>query len=205
MYKKDLKFFHLLDVCKNNIIFLLHPWNFEIQKQIIKFDDIGNGGHEKMPDITLRFNRYFSGLSGRARKTRVWNFLKMRSIIYGGERYGSSHYITIVWHFLWICKAKLNQELFISNEFSPVFNCENSVRKGEKLSVFFFIFHIYTYLIYWIFLIHLIFNAYPLYLKCLKQIKLNVFLKLFAFLYADDTIILLAKSSEELQKQLLKA
>lgn len=107
--------------------------------------------------------------------------------------------------FLWICKAKLNQELFISNEFSPFFNCENSVRKGEKLSVFFFIFHIYNYLIYRIFLIHLIFNGYPLYLKCLKQIKLNVFLKLFAFLYADDTIILLAKSSEELQKQLLKA
>lgn len=86
-----------------------------------------------------------------------------------------------------------------------LFSIVKIVLEKVKNCQFFFIFHIYTYLIYWIFLIHLIFNAYPLYLKCLKQIKLNVFLKLFAFLYADDTIILLAKSSEELQKQLLKA
>lgn len=104
----------------------------------------------------------------------------MRSIIYGGERYGSSQYITI-------CKAKLNRIVYI-NEISPFFNCENSVGKGENLSAF-FIFHMYIYL-----------NDVHDFLKsshiqCLPTIsemfetKLNVFLKLFAILYADDTVL----------------
>lgn len=128
-------------------LFFLHPLNFEIQKQIIKFDDIGNAGHEKMPDIP------FSGLSGRARKTRVWKGPRscleccvwcVRYIIHGGERYGSSHYITIVWHCFWICKAKLNQDVFILMNFHP-FSIVKIVLEKVKICQL-FLFSIYIYL-----------------------------------------------------------
>lgn len=74
------------------------------------------------------------------------------------------------------------------NEFSPVFNYENDVRQGEHFVSFFYFW--YTYMIYMgFFKIQVMFKAYPLIYEMFKP-KLNVFFKLFAILYADDTVLL---------------
>lgn len=107
--------------------------------------------------------------------------------------------ITIVWHYFWICKAKFNQELFIITNFHLFSNCENVVKKGENLSAFLFSIYLND--------LHDCLNSSNRHglhtISEMLETMLIVFFKLFAILYADDTV-LLAESSEELQKQLLK-
>lgn len=74
------------------------------------------------------------------------------------------------------------------NEFSPVFNYENDVTQGEHF-VSFFIFDILIWFTWFFLKIQVMFKAYPLIYEMFKP-KLNVFFKLFAILYADDTVLL---------------
>lgn len=49
---------------KNNINFLLHPWNFEKTKA-----DNRNGGHERMPDIPIQ-SLFFGSFRKSSENTR---------------------------------------------------------------------------------------------------------------------------------------
>lgn len=71
---------------------------------------------------------------------------EMRSIIYGGERYGSSHYTTIVLHFFNMYKAKLNLELFILMNFH-LFSIVKIVLEKVENCQGFFLFSIYMYIL----------------------------------------------------------
>ena len=94
-----------------------------------------------------------------------------------------------------ICTAKSSQRIVYNHEVSNFFNCGNGVRQGENMSAFLFFIYLND--------LHDFFNisnvqGLPTISEMFEN-KLNIFFKLFAILYADDTV-LVAESPEELQK-----
>lgn len=89
--------------------------------------------------------------------------------------------------------------MFIITNFHLFSNCENVVKKGENFSAFLFSIYLND--------LHDCLNSSNSHglptLSEMLETMLIVFFKLFAILYADDTV-LLAEFSEELQKQILK-
>lgn len=120
----------------------------------------------------------------------VWRRALWFKLLYNNIRGGMYNIILNMY-------SQIKSRIVYENEFSPFFNCENGVRQGENLSAVLFSIYLND--------LHDFLNSSNVQglptISEMFETKLNVFLKLFAILYADD-YVLLTESSEELQKQL---